>query len=306
MTHFGSAFCIDLGYTHGVTTNHSKSRQGNATSEAPARTKMDTKTGPTTNSPGLRRQLGHKAVNLALEGEWERASEVNKAMLELFGEDVETMNRLAKALIEVGNYGEAKGVLDRVCEIAPYNNIAKKNRTRLEQHGDGRSSGNQTKKSTGLPRLFIEESGKSSTTVLRGTAGRPALALVYPGDPVNLVQENNTVNAYSGDGEYLGQLEPKIGKRLAGLIRGGNTYAAAVIGVSDQGISIIIRETYRQRSMQHVCSFPTRTAETPKFAPGQPVARSVKDEESEDDDEDDEEENVIDEEAIETGWTDNE
>ena len=63
------------------------------------------------NTSRLKRDLSRDAIAFALEGEWERASEVNRALLELSGNDVEAMNRLSKALIELGRYSEAREVL---------------------------------------------------------------------------------------------------------------------------------------------------------------------------------------------------
>ena len=40
----------------------------------------------------FRRNLDREAVDLALKGEWERAAQVNRAILELFADDVEAMN----------------------------------------------------------------------------------------------------------------------------------------------------------------------------------------------------------------------
>ena len=174
----------------------------------------------TPGSTKLKRDLGREAVNLALQGEWERATEVNKAILELFPEEVEAMNRLVKALIELGSYVDARVVLTRVCEVAPYNNIAKKNRARLDYLASNPSltkSGPavQTKKTAGVPQLFIEESGKSCTTVLRNSAGNKAVAHVSPSDQVVLSPDKNTVTARTLDGQLLGQVEPKTGKRLS-------------------------------------------------------------------------------------------
>ena len=116
---------------------------------------MDSDTTQTANSMRLKRDLGREAVNLALKGEWERATEVNKAILELFTEDVEVMNRLAKAFTEMGHYGDAKAVLDRVCEVAPFNNIAKKNRARLGQMSVSPKVSKPKGRATGAPQLFI-------------------------------------------------------------------------------------------------------------------------------------------------------
>ena len=49
-----------------------------------------------------------------------------------------------------------------------------------------------------------------------------------------------------------------MGKRLARLIDGGNKYTAAVVAVNEQGVSIMIRETFKDRSLQNVCSFPSK------------------------------------------------
>ena len=81
---------------------------------------MDSEAIRTPGSARLKRDLGQEAVNLAIQGEWLRSTEVNKAILELFPDDVEAMNRLVKALIELGSYVDARAVLDRVCETAPY------------------------------------------------------------------------------------------------------------------------------------------------------------------------------------------
>ena len=277
---------------------------------------MNRNTTQTPNSLRLKRDLDREAVDLALKGEWERATEVNRAVLELFTDDVEAMNRLAKALMELGAYDEARKVLDGVSAVAPYNKIAKKNRARLDQLSSNPSgSRHHSPRAAGKPQLFIEESGKSTTTILRRPANCPVTASVSPGEPVDLVQENNTLNAYSGDGDFLGQLEPKLGKRLAGLMKGGNTYAAAVIGVNPQGVSVIIRETFRHRSLHGVCSFPNSTKDDALAHLNEKVARLFRNDDRRRDqndshgdgsDEDDEEENVIEEEAIEDDWTENE
>ena len=58
--------------------------------------------GETTGGARLRINLGKEAVKLALSGDWERAVEVNRAILDLLPQDCETGNRLAKALMELG------------------------------------------------------------------------------------------------------------------------------------------------------------------------------------------------------------
>ncbi|MCH7736081.1 MAG: hypothetical protein IH872_01640 [Chloroflexi bacterium] len=270
---------------------------------------MDSEAIRTPGSIRLKRDLSREAVDLALQGEWERATEVNKAILELFSDDVEAMNRLVKALIELGNYLDARAVLNQVCEAAPYNNIAKKNRARLDQltaDPDSRRPGSskQSKKTAGAPQIFIEESGKSGTTILRNTNGNKAVVHISPSDQVTLSRDKNTVTVRTLDGQLLGQVEPKLGNRLARLIDGGNKYTAAVVTVNDQGVSVIIRETFKHRSLQNVCSFPPKAKENDRVFLNETVVRFMREEEGDDDE--DEEENIIDEEEMDTGWSEDE
>ena len=100
----------------------------------------------------FRKDLDREAVDLALKGEWDRAVEVNRVILELFADDVEAMNRLAKALIELGSYEEAGGVLDRVCTIAPLQqHCSQEPRARRADEGQQRrrhQAGTEARRST--------------------------------------------------------------------------------------------------------------------------------------------------------------
>jgi hypothetical protein len=80
-------------------------------------------------------------------------------------------------------------------------------------------------------------------------------------------------------------VEPKLGKRLTGLVNGGNRYEAAIIGVNDRGISIIIRETYRHPSLHNVCSFPTKSKEENRVYLSESFLRYIEDNDLEEDDE---------------------
>jgi hypothetical protein len=278
---------------------------------------MDSEVLSTRGSLKLKRDLSHEAVNLAVTGEWERATEVNKAILELFPTDVEAMNRLVKALIEMGSYVDAQAALNQVCEVAPYNSIAKKNRVRLDRltanpELANPESSKQARKTVGasqtLPsQTFIQESGKSATTVIRNSNGKRTTAHLAPSDPVVLSREKNTVMVKTLDGQQLGQLEPKMGNRLARLMDGGNKYSAVVVSVSDDGVSIMIRETFKHSSLQNMGSFPSQSASNSNGASrmlNNKPALSVQEEG--DDDEDDDEDNFIDEDALESSWSEDE
>jgi len=79
----------------------------------------------------FKRQRTEQAIQLAMAGRWEEAVAVNRAILELFPTDVDTYNRLGKALTELGHYREAREAYQKGLEIDPSNMIAKKNLARL-------------------------------------------------------------------------------------------------------------------------------------------------------------------------------
>ncbi len=210
--------------------------------------------------PGADRRkanLGKEAVKAALKGDWERAAELNRAVLELNPNDCEASNRLAKALMELGDYAAARQILETLRVRAPGNNIARKNLARLEQlqtwGGDLRRS---AAGDDGLPRMFIAESGKSCTTILQKPAGASAMAAVSAGDAVALELCGEGVAVTARDGSYLGTVERRLGRRLHKLMAAGNQYAAAVVGTGAEGISVILRETRQHPSLRHVVSFP--------------------------------------------------
>ena len=255
----------------------------------------------TGNAAWLKRNLSQEAISLALKGEWERATEVNRAILELFEDEVDAMNRLGKALMELAQYDAAKVILERVVESAPYNSIAKKNIARLAHLGDTPALAKQVRNGGSAPQLFIEETGKSGMTVLQNMASRQVIARVAPSDAADLVLEHNTINVYAGDNEYLGQIEPKLARRLIRLMDGGNKYDAAVVGINEHAVSIIVRETHRDPSLRSVCSFPTRLKAEHRVYLGDNLARDISEENLEDDDA-----SSIDEEAMDAEWADNE
>lgn len=205
----------------------------------------------------FRINLGKEAVKLALDGQWERAAEINRAILELCPNDSEAANRLAKSLMELADYSAARMVLDDLRLRHPNNNIARKNLDRLqklESAGVGRPPASHHV--AGSPPLFIEDGGKSCTTTLRRAGHASALAYIVAGDTVTLVVRGDAVAVHSADNRRLGTVEPRLARRLRKLLAGGNKYSAAVVNIDEGAMSIVIRETQQHPSLRSVVSFP--------------------------------------------------
>lgn len=206
----------------------------------------------------FRINLGKDAVKLALDGQWEKAAELNRAILELHPDDCEAANRLAKAMMELADYSAARTVLDGLLNRYPNNNIARKNLARLEKlEMAGASRPSASTHVAGSPPLFIEEGGKSCTTTLRPAGDPSALADIVAGDTITLSVSDDGVIAHSANGKPLGTVEPRLARRLRKLMTGGNQYNAAVVSIDEDALSIVIRETQQHPSLRNVVSFPS-------------------------------------------------
>lgn len=207
----------------------------------------------------LKREKSQHAVDLALDGLWQQACSVNEDILQYFPDDVETMNRLGKANLELGNLPTAKTNFEKVLSLSPYNSIAKKNLERLSLLPKRRSTFQNTKKVA--PKLLLEKNGRTGITVLRTCARQDILAHVASGDLVTLEVYNESLRALNSDGIILGHVETKLASRLVKLIGKGNCYDAAVLSATPAKVSVVIRETYRHPSLLGVISFPAASKE---------------------------------------------
>src|SRR5215813_127117 len=252
----------------------------------------------------LRRELNERAVRLALESNWDEAVEVNQKLLTLTPRDLSTLNRLGKALSELGRYTEAKKAYSEALEIDPTNNIARKNLDRLAQLSDEEAPARPGHERID-PRLFIEETGKTGFTTLVDLAPRDVLARLTAGDQVYLDRQSALLYIKSGGGDRIGRVEPRLANRLIKFIEGGNQYAAGITELSDGEVRVIIRETFQHPTMFGKVSFPaTQGGETVRgYIKDSMVRREMEEEEYSDEGEyldgDEEEEPAEDEEGAE-------
>ena len=215
-------------------------------------------------SPKQKRMKSNEAISLATHGKWQDAVVLNREIVEAFPDDVEALNRLGKAYAETGRYSEARKSLERSLQIAPTNSIARKNLERMTGMEDAPILPTARR---ATPQVFLDESGKSTTTSVVGLPSAEALGQVHNGDMVHLEVDGATVAVVNRTGRQLGRLEPRLASRLIKLQGGGNKYVAAVASVSNAGISVVVRETYQSAKMSGVVSFPPTGAAAPAYVP---------------------------------------
>jgi hypothetical protein len=207
-----------------------------------------------------------EAIQLALESRWPEAVAINRTLLERYGEEEDTFNRLGKALSELGRSEEALDAYQRTLKLNALNIIAQKNARRLSAllQAPARVEGMAAAIDVDL---FTEEPGKSALTVLVPPTGGVDV-VVAPGDVVELHIEGTRLRARTVRDVDLGDVDTKIARRLIPLMVTGNRYSAAVARVDDRRIEVMIRETFQAPENARKSSFPiARGSRREEFRP---------------------------------------
>lgn len=210
------------------------------------------------------KRRAEEAVSLAMDSRWEEAAQANRDIIAMLPHDHHAYNRLGKGLTELGRYAEARAAYSRALELDSTNTIAKKNVARLAALGEEGPAEGPVQKLA--PHLFIAETGRTGSTELLNVDTNVVIRLT-PGDQVELRRQEAGLAIHTVRGERIGEIEPRMGLRLASLMAGGNMYAAAIVSVDGEQCRIIIREVYQDPSQEGRPSFPATGAATDAFRP---------------------------------------
>jgi tetratricopeptide (TPR) repeat protein len=208
---------------------------------------------PTEDRLRQKRSKSEQAITLAMKNRWDEAAQVNREILDLFPNEVDAYNRLGKALTELGRYADARDAYAQAVKLDPLNGIAAKNLQRLSKLAAEGSAAPAP--SPVDPRLFIEESGKTTVTQLTDVRRTEATAKLSAGDQLQLERRGNQLVVVDSSGNDVGRIEPKLEQDLIRLMTLGNRYAVFVTAANDQAVYAIIRETHRAATMGNRPSF---------------------------------------------------
>jgi hypothetical protein len=192
--------------------------------------------------------LKSQAIQTALVGDWGKAINLNKQILQEEPEDIDTLNRLAFAFLGDGNIKDAKSIYQKVLLLDMQNPIALRNLKRLnESHAK--------KINIQLTNLFIEEPGKTKVIELINVADKKIISHLRSGEKLNLNIKRMKIFALDQNNQYIGMLPDDLCKRLIKFIHGGNQYEAYTRTADSNKITIIIRELKRVKRFQNQPSF---------------------------------------------------
>src|SRR3989344_916918 len=124
--------------------------------------------------------LTRLAIMAAASLNWEEAAKINQKILKISDTSVETLNRLAKAYISLGETQKAQKFYKKALSLDPYNIIAKRNLEKITTaNGNGNAkngNGHAQKPQVNLATLFLFEPGKTKIINLLNLAPPQILA----------------------------------------------------------------------------------------------------------------------------------
>lgn len=199
-------------------------------------------------------RLQKLAIDAAINCKWDEALSINQQILTEQPENIECLNRIAKAYFELGDFNQAKKFYQDVIKLDPYNTIAQKNLKRvttIKKNGDGvLNTGSMIH-----PSMFIEEPGMTKSVTLVKAAEPQKLLTLSSGQIVLLVPKKNGVVVTDQRNQYLGALPDDIAHHMLRLLEGGNEYQALIKNVKSNSLVVLIRETFRSKKFRNQASF---------------------------------------------------
>ena len=202
----------------------------------------------------MQNDLAQKAISAAISGNWENAVEITQKILQIDKENIDALNRLAKAYSELGNLVKAKSVSSKVLGLDPYNKIANK----CIERWKGLKQGESVRSHGVTGNLFIEEPGKTKIVSLINLGGPEVLAMLDAGDEVKFDPHGHRVSVTTIDKKYVGRLPDDIGSRVKQLLTAGNEYMILVKSIDQKEIKVFIRVV---KTVPHLANVPSFTSE---------------------------------------------
>lgn len=212
--------------------------------------------------------LSQLAIECALSANWQDAVKINEKILKLDTQNVEALNRLARALCCLGHMAKAGKTYQKALEIDPYNVIAKKNQEKISKlkgelkpsenghtNGNSLTNGNDHTNVPNISAIFVFEPGKTKVINLLNLASPSILATLSCGDKVVIIAKKHSITIAKEDGTYLGALPDDLSFKLIALITGGNKYEVYVKYATTKSLTIFIRETERSLKYTNQPSF---------------------------------------------------
>jgi tetratricopeptide (TPR) repeat protein len=200
----------------------------------------------------MHNDLAQEAISAALSGDWHQAVKLNSNILEVDHENVDALNRLARAYAELGEIQKAKIFSSKVLKIDPTNTIA----TKCQQKWNNLKNGEHLNGSALRADVFLEEPGKTKIVTLLNLGSDEEVSKLVCGDVVSLTAHAHKFSVQTKDNKYVGRFPDDLAARLIRLMKEGYCYECFIKSVEDTKVRVFIRETIKPIDNQSP-SFPS-------------------------------------------------
>lgn len=199
--------------------------------------------------------LARRAIAAALANDWASALSANLEILKDEKQDVDALNRAAKAYLQMGDIKNAVACSEEVIAIDPLNPIAERCLVKCSALGAG---GAIPSASFSPNNIFLEVPGKTKIVSLVNLCETVSLARLNAGEVVQMIPKMHKVTVATTDEAYIGRLPDDLAIRIIYFYRNGNEYEACIKSVSEAEVKVFIKETKRSETLAHLPSFPMR------------------------------------------------
>lgn len=197
--------------------------------------------------------LRQAAIQAAKDQAWHQAVSINQDILVQEAADLEAMNRLGLAHMQLGQLDEAKHIFQEAIKIDKSNIIANKHLKKLATNQVGNLL-------TFSDSYFIEEPGKTKILELHRLANKQTLSKLSVGQNCKLVIKTHYICIEVEDNTHIGALPEDLSARLTKLIQNGNEYSCQVHSCTEKACKVLIKETKSSEKNANVQSFPVAKA----------------------------------------------
>ena len=193
--------------------------------------------------------LKSKAIQTALQGNWQEAILLNKNLIKQDPSDIDALNRLALAYMIIGKSKEAKTAYQKVVNIDPLNSIALRNLKKLKDKNLKLSSSTYQ-----INNAFLEEPGKTKVIELINIA-QPKIVESLKGGQSLILSIKRLKIFVQEDKQYIGVLPDDIAKRLIKFMKSGCQYEAFLKSATTHKVTVFIKETKKTTRFKDQPSF---------------------------------------------------
>lgn len=210
--------------------------------------------------------LEQEAIKASLNQDWETAISLNNQALLLEPENIDALNRLGRAQIELGSKKAARKCFKKVLKLDPINTIAQKNIEVLEKRGFAAPKMPQENGTA-----FVKQPGTDTTVEVETSASKLRLRKLVPGDILSLKpKRNNKFSIYGPKDNFLGVITDGLSNKLRQAVVKNQDLRGTFVSAEERSIKFIVKgqvAVFREKERQEIRPYvlPEELPEEPEL-----------------------------------------